>query len=133
MKRILLGSMLSVLAFSLAASTASEDPASNARIVTMNSKPAQCLSAVQIWRVDGERVYVHRNGFDIEAGRHSLNGRAFLDTSYCRPLHGRVSQEVPDLEVEFEAGKTYYIGFDHSSRNVNDWRLVVWKVEPEEG
>ena len=39
---------------------------------------------------------------------------------------------VPDLEADFEAGKTYYIGLDHSSKNFNDWRLVIWKVEPEE-
>jgi hypothetical protein len=75
---------------------------------------------------------VHQNGFDLEPGIHSLNGRAILDTTYCRPIHGRVSQDVPDLEAEFEAGKTYYIALDHASRNFNDWRLVIWKVEPEE-
>ena len=103
-----------------------------ARIITMNGQPARCLSPVQIRVVDGERVYVHQNGFDLEPGTHSLNGRAILDTTYCRPIHGRVSQDMPNLVAEFEAGKTYYIALDHGSRNFNDWRLVIWKVEPEE-
>ena len=132
MIRVLLGVCLAALAFSPAAFAAEGGQRAMARIVTMHSKPAQCLSPVQIWRVDGERVYVHRNGFNIEPGTRSLNGRAFLDTSFCKPIHGRTSEPLPDLEVDFEAGKTYYIGLDHSARNFNDWRLVVWKVEPEE-
>jgi hypothetical protein len=98
----------------------------------MNGKPSQCLSAVHIQFVDGERVMVHQSGFDIEPGKHSLNGRAYLDTSYCRPLLGRNSKDIPDLEADFQAGKTYYIGLDHRSRNTEDWRLVIWRVEPEE-
>lgn len=26
-------------------------------------------------------------------------------------------------------GKTYYIGYDHKSKNRDNWKLVVWKVE----
>ena len=103
-----------------------------ARVITMNGQPARCLSPVHVQEIDGERVNVHHTGFDLEPGMHSLNGRAILDTSYCRPIHGRISQDVPDLEAEFEAGKTYYIALDHNSRNFNEWRLVIWKVEPEE-
>jgi hypothetical protein len=107
-----------------------EEQADTARIITMNGKPSQCLAAVHIQYVDGERVMVHQTGFDIEPGMHSLNGRAYLDTTYCRPMMGRISKDVPDLEAEFQAGKTYYVGLDHSSRNYEDWRLVIWKVEP---
>ena len=103
-----------------------------ARVVTMHSQPARCLSAVHVQEIDGERVNVHHTGFELDPGPHSLNGRAILDTSYCRPIHGRLSQEIPDLMADFEAGKTYYVALDHSSRNFNDWRLVIWKIEPEE-
>jgi hypothetical protein len=122
------------LILGLAASSWAEDAAEPemARIITMNGQPARCLSPVHVQEIDGERVNVHHTGFDLEPGSHRLNGRAILDTSYCKPIHGRISQRVPDLEGEFEAGKTYYVALDHSSRNFNEWRLVIWKVEPEE-
>jgi len=73
---------------------------------------------------------VPAQGFSIEPGFHSLNGRALLDTSKCRPLDTR--QYMPpadDLVLEFETGKSYYIAFDRSYQNPNHWRLVVWKEE----
>jgi hypothetical protein len=110
-----------------------EEGPAMARIITQNEKPPQCLSRVHIQRIDGELVNVHPSGFDIEPGMHSMNGRATVNTSFCRRVSGRTSEGIPDLEAEFEAGKTYYIGLDHRSRNSEDWRLVIWKVEPEEG
>lgn len=110
-----------------------ERAAPMARIITQNEKPAQCLSSVHIQRIDGELVNVHATGFEMEPGRHSMNGRAVVNTSYCRRYTGRPSEGVPDLEAEFEAGKTYYIGLDHSAKSSKDWRLVIWKVEPENG
>jgi hypothetical protein len=104
-----------------------------ARIITQNEKPPQCLSRVHIQRIDGELVNVHPSGFEIEAGKHTMNGRAMVNTTFCRRISGRTSEGIPDLEAEFEAGKTYYVGLDHSSKSSNDWRLVIWKVEPRDG
>lgn len=121
-----------LLALPASAQAPEEGEPAAARVITQNEKPAQCLSAVHIQKIDGELVNVHPTGFELEPGRHSMNGVARLNTSFCRRVAGRNSEAIPDLEADFEAGKTYFVGLDHSSGNSEEWRLVIWKVEPEE-
>lgn len=102
-------------------------------VVTMTEKPAQCLSSVAIRQIDGRDRFVSPQGFSIEPGTHTMSGTAKINTTYCRPLRGYRSQAVPPLEAEFEAGKVYYVGFDHSSNDRDEWALVIWKVEDRSG
>ena len=102
---------------------------SKAKIVTQNGRTAQCISSVVIDEVDGRLSNVAKLGFELDAGTHSMNGRAIINTANCPAIRGRNSYVVPDLEADFEAGKTYYVGLDHSSKNKEEWRLVVWKTE----
>jgi hypothetical protein len=110
----------------------SDDQAINemARVVTGNGHQAECLASVVINRVDGERHVMPAPGFEIEPGIHSINGQAVLDTTKCRPLDD--NQQLigaVDLEVNFEAGKTYHIAYDRSGQSSDEWKLIVWKVE----
>ena len=101
-----------------------------ARVVTQNDLPSDCLAPVAINRIDGEMRALPARGFEIESGVHTVNGRATLDTTKCRPIGG--DQQIgsaPDLEVNFEAGRIYYIAYDRSSPDTDEWQLVVWKVE----
>lgn len=103
-----------------------------ARVVTGDSLPHDCLAPVVIDRLDGEDRALPAQGFSIEAGWHSLNGNALLDTKKCQPLE--VDQYIPpaaDLSMEFVAGKIYYIAYDRSYPDSGEWHLVVWKVESE--
>ena len=102
---------------------------SKAKIVTQNERTAQCISSVVIDEVAGRLRNVAKQGFELDAGTHSMNGRAIINTANCPAIRGRNSYVVPDLEADFEAGKTYYVGLDHSSKNKEEWRLVVWKTE----
>jgi hypothetical protein len=102
---------------------------SKAKIVTQNERTAQCISSVVIDEVDGRLSNVAKQGFELDAGTHSMSGRAIINTANCPAIRGRNSYVVPDLEADFEAGKTYYVGLDHSSKNKEEWRLVVWKTE----
>jgi hypothetical protein len=133
---LLLAFMSPAMAWQEDTGPATAEPAGDAptmaRIITHSERPAQCLSRVHIRQIDGEEKIVHDAGFEIEPGRHTMNGTAVVNTSFCRYVRGSKGLAVPDLEADFEAGKTYYIGLDHSSKNFNDWRLVIWKVEPEE-
>lgn len=100
-----------------------------ARIVTRLGSAEDCLAPMIINRIDGLPLHLPMRGFPIEPGKHSLNGLAVMDTTYC-PVDPRSGfGQLPDLVVEIESGKTYYLGFDHRSRDMSDWRLVVWKVE----
>ena len=119
---------LSLLLLALAASASARDE-TMAMVVTSYERPAQCISPIVVNRLDGETVQMPTLGFEIEPGIHSLNGRATLNLDYCKTLRGNEQINIPDLETVFEAGKTYYVGFDHSAPRREDWRLVVWKTE----
>jgi hypothetical protein len=124
-KTILMIAMLAALPAS--ALLASSDMA---QIVTQGGRPVDCLSPIAVNKIDGQQKILPTQGFKIEPGVHTLNGRAILDTTYCTVGRGgNRGGYAPDLEVDFEAGKTYHIGYDHRSTNRDDWKLVVWKVE----
>ena len=105
------------------------DSQDKALIITQNNHDSQCISSVVIDEIDGRLRNVSKQGFKLEAGAHSLSGRALVNVVNCPEVRGRNSYVVPDLEAEFEAGKTYYVGMDHSSKNKEEWRLVIWKTE----
>jgi len=101
-----------------------------ARVVTQELPSGECISRVTIQRVDGRKRFVPAQGFDLSPGRHTMTGTVALDLRGCAlPEAGNVSRAVPPLEADFEAGKTYYIGFDHSAEDSAEWRLVIWKTE----
>ena len=101
-----------------------------AKIVTSMSNRAQCISPVHIKRIDGKEVAVNPGGFELEPGRHVMSGSTLIDTSAC-PVLGRAkpNDNTPPLEADFEAGKTYWVGFDHKSRDRSEWKYVIWKVQ----
>ena len=100
------------------------------KVVTGEGRPADCLAPVAITRIDGERRTVPAQGFLIEPGLHTLNGRASMDISAC-PVEESTLQisKAADFEMFFEMGASYYLAYDHSSVNPDNWSLVVWKVE----
>lgn len=129
-KLLVTGLMLT--AVPLVAAPVSEDPAASERVkvVTQAGRPADCLAALAVNKIDGESTVVPAQGFLIEPGIHTINGRATLDSRNCQPIAGdRQIFSAADLEVNFEVGRTYYIAYDHKSRNTEEWGLVVWKVE----
>ena len=119
-----------VLFLFLAPLFAVADETGKAKVITSGVQPAQCISPVHVNNIDGREVQLPELGFDIDPGKHSVKGRALIDTSVCRAVGaGNDRYNVEPLEVEFEAGKTYYFGLDHSASRRNDWKYVVWKVE----
>lgn len=104
-----------------------------ARVVTSKSRPADCLGLVAINKIDGEKRTVSAQGFLIEPGVHRINGMATLDLTHC-PLsdNNLVLSSAADLEVDFEPGDTYYIGYYFEPGKTDEWKLVVWHVEKSE-
>jgi hypothetical protein len=127
---LMFGLMLAALP--LVAGPLDEEPAAieMVKVVTQAGRPGDCLAALAVDKIDGEMRVVPAQGFLIEPGVHTINGRATLDSRECQPIAAdqRIGS-VADLEANFEAGRTYYIAFDHKSQNTEEWRLVVWKVE----
>ena len=116
----------------LPVSVFSADP-TKARIITSDQRITQCISSMHIRQVDGKERQLPALGFDLKPGIHTLQGTAKLNLTFCPVLREMHKTNVPPLQALFEAGKTYYIGLDHSSKSREDWRIVVWKVEGTEG
>lgn len=110
---------------------AAELPVSEmAKVVTQNALPSECFSPVVITSIDGVKQAVPGHGFPLEPGVHSVNGLALLDTTKCRrPDVDLDIRTTADLVVDFEAGKIYYIAYDRTFQNPEEWKLVVWKIE----
>lgn len=107
---------------------------SKARIIQSVDRPAQCISSVKVYQIDGREVLLDSKlGFEIEPGNHELRARGVVNMSHCGKIVGGSSrtQQQP-LEMNFEAGKTYYIGLDTDAPHRRDWKLVVWKTESAE-
>ena len=101
-----------------------------AKIITSFNQASQCISPVHIRKIDGREVAVQRMGFDLDPGKHTMAGSAIIDTSFCTVVgRANYSDSAPPLEADFEAGKTYYVGLDHSASNRKDWEYVIWKVK----
>jgi hypothetical protein len=125
-----LRSVIIALLLPLVACAGQAEKAGKARIITSVEKPAQCIAAVHVHRVDDREVGVPKLAFDLDAGTHTLAARTTVDTAFCMVLGpGRRLPAPPPLQAEFDAGKTYYVGYDHSSPHRKDWKLVIWKVE----
>ena len=103
-----------------------------ARIVTQDTRPEECISRVAIQKIDGEEKFVPAEGFKLKPGRHTLSGTVALDTRYCldtERLRGVRIEAIAPLEADFEAGKTYFVGFDHQSTDPAQWGYVIWQIE----
>ncbi|MDX2428305.1 MAG: hypothetical protein QNK22_06405 [Xanthomonadales bacterium] len=101
-----------------------------AKVVTSMGRPADCLAPLAVSTIDGEKRAVPARGFLIEPGVHTVNGRATLDLATCPLSESNLSiSSAADLEVEFQPGTTYYLGYHHQSANPEQWKLVVWHIE----
>ena len=98
-------------------------------VITSVERPVQCIAPIDVYEVDGRLRDMNSLGFELEPGMHTLKGRARISSSTCPVMRGNEVGDVPPLEYEFEAGKTYWVGLDHTASNRRSWRYTVWKVE----
>lgn len=106
------------------------------KVVTGKGDVAHCLAPVQIRLIDGKLRQLPSLGFDLEPGMHVLAGNPAGRTSHCNQSRQRSRKPVtsfPAVEWFFEPGKVYYLAVFHDTEYIEDWRLVVWKVETEDG
>ena len=123
MRRIILIALLAGLPIAVSGAE------SMARVITDVAKPVQCIAPLEVYNIDGKLVRENAMGFDLAPGRHTLVGTARIDSVNCPVMRGNRALDIPPLDYEFEAGKTYYVGLEHKSSDQQQWRFVVWKVE----
>ncbi|MEX2497725.1 MAG: hypothetical protein WD397_02470 [Wenzhouxiangellaceae bacterium] len=100
-------------------------------------RPGQQLFAVNITEVDGKRTTRER-GVWLKPGRHTINAKApnvdlGRSGGLIRSVGADSRREGNEIELEIEAGKTYWIALDASADDRDEWKLVNWRAEgPDE-
>lgn len=94
--------------------------------------PANELFAVEITDVNGRRTS-RREGVWLKPGTYTINAtNARVDLRRTTAL-GKVvptgNRDNLAIDLDVEAGKTYYIALDTTSDDRQDWKLVNWRVE----
>lgn len=108
------------------------DEIGKARVITSFNEAVKCISPIHIRNIDGREIGVPRLGFTLEPGRHTLTGTALLGSTRCLTIgSGTRHYHAEPLDALFEAGKIYYVGYDHSSPDRDDWKVVIWKIADE--
>ncbi|MCF6226023.1 MAG: hypothetical protein L3J22_06930 [Xanthomonadales bacterium] len=94
-----------------------------------------CLLEVEVDNIDGNNVVRPPYSFAIEQGSHTIKTRyakKVVNRGNC--LNSNVSRNInryriESLEIDVEAGKSYYIAVDATDRDARNWKLVVWKLD----
>ena len=107
-----------------------------AQVITSRGNVVHCLAPVQIRMIDSELRQLPALGFELEPGMHILAGNPAGSTSHCKNSRRRSRKPImsfPAVEWLFESGKIYYVAVFHDTDYIEDWHLVVWKVETADG
>ena len=95
------------------------------------NRPAQQLLAVSITEVDGQ-LTSREQAVWLKPGRYTINAKGAvsnlgLTPGLRRSVGGRKGTQAIELNVE--AGKTYWIALDTSDEKRENWKLVNWRTE----
>ncbi len=127
-RKVMISAVVCLSALSILPALASSE---KARIVTSVNDPLSCMFSVYVYEINGKQVTKTPLAFNIEPGKYTIKAQAAVSTKYCKPTLSAISRplRIDPMEIEVEAGKSYFIGFDAKSENRRDWHLEVWKVE----
>ncbi len=95
--------------------------------------PSEDVFPVKIYEIDGKQITSRDNGVWLKPGKHNIRVSAMVNTSQLNKFTTRVqksyNKDKKILDINVEEGKIYYVGYDASDRNPNNWKPVVWKVK----
>ncbi len=101
-----------------------------ARIVTSINRPLDCLFSVTVYNINGKSVITTPLAFNIKPGKYTFKLQARLNKKKCNPTitSARINRIAP-LEIEVEAGKSYFLVYNASAPSYRDWKVEILKVE----
>ncbi|WP_223788168.1 hypothetical protein [Marinicella meishanensis] len=119
----------SALAFKFASPS---DP--SAKVVMNHSNSAKQLFPVKLLMVNGENVPVRGDAVWLQPGEYELRFSTQINSNYTKQIMGLKQRRGLEslkntLKINVEAEKSYYVAYDASSNNTDDWQPVVYKVK----
>ena len=106
----------------------------SAKIVMNHANNAKQLFPVRLLMVNGENVSVRGDAVWLQPGLYELRFATTINGDYTKQIMGlkerRGLKNLPNtLNIKVEADKSYYVAFDASSTETEDWGPVVYKTK----
>lgn len=106
----------------------------SAKIVMNHGINAKQLFPVRLLMVNGENVIVRDDTVWLQPGMYELRFATSINSDYTKQIMGlkerRGLKDLPNtLNIKVEADKSYYVAFDASSTETEEWGPVVYKVK----
>ncbi|MEZ5472617.1 MAG: hypothetical protein R3E90_12665 [Marinicella sp.] len=107
---------------------------SSAKIVMNYSNDAKQLFPVKLLMVNGENVSPREDAVWLEPGEYVLRFATTINGDYTQEVMGLKERHGlkalnNTLTLNVEADKSYYVAFDASSTQTDQWGPVVYKVK----
>jgi nicotinic acid phosphoribosyltransferase len=97
------------------------------------SHPSNDIFPVKLYEINGEQVLKRENGVWLKPGKHSIKVSAVINknqlTKSITKFQKGYNRDKNILDITVEEGNIYYVGYDASDRNPNNWKPVVWKTK----
>lgn len=133
MKRItlLVTLLLSSAAFAFDFASPSEP---SAKIIMNHANNAKQLFPMRLLMVNGENIIVRDDAVWLSPGEYELRFSPTINGDYTQKVMGlkerRGLKELKNtMKIKVEADKSYYVAYDASSNQTEDWQPVVYKVK----
>jgi hypothetical protein len=95
--------------------------------------PAADIFPVTLYEIDGKQVLKRDHGVWLKPGKHTIKVSAVVNKNHLNKsitkLQKSQNLNKNSLDITVEKGNIYYVGYDASDSNPNNWQPVVWKVK----
>jgi hypothetical protein len=133
MKKISILLLALTLPFAVLAFDFAKPSEPSGKVVLSDYSEAKQLYQVKLVEVNGENVPVRAHAVWLKPGQYELTLSAQIGKSARSNLsikdRSGFDKRENKLNLSVEAGKTYYLAYDARSKEFDDWKPIVYKVE----
>jgi hypothetical protein len=104
----------------------------NGMLIFNVSHSTEDVFPVSLYSIDGKQVLTRNNAVWLSPGKHTIRVNSKIDlTGRSAVVTARKKNNSKNkaIEIDVKEGKKYYVGYDASDDNSNNWQPIVWKVK----
>ena len=133
MKKIITLILFLTINISTADTYFSKPNKNSAKLILDSALSTKSLSSVSLININGKEIIPRSHVVWLKAGEYKLKfSTTILNNSVNsggNKVRNRNKNTNNTIKVILEANKTYYIAYDSHEKNINKWKLIVWKEE----
>ncbi len=122
-----------LLAMGAVASPFAKPSEDSAKLVLGHSQPTKQLFEMRLQAVNGENVLDRGQAVWLKPGEYELTFSSKIDNRHTKNQVSVALKKDRNLQntinITVDGGKTYYMAYDASDRDRQNWKPVVYKSE----